>query len=522
MVTTNWRSVVAGALLVALLAACGGPGSTPAVGPDPAPQAADEPVTLTIAVHQDIQHWDPHNHNYTFTEAVHQNVFDYLVRMDPETGEFAPDLATSWRLVEPTVWEFQLRENVKFHNGLPFTAEDVKFTVERVAFDTSLKEQRTMATVKEVQIVDSHTVRIVTHEPDPVLLNRLSRIGSGIMSKAHWEAVGGLEGWQKDPVGTGPFKFESWVKDESITLVAFDEHWRGRPQIDKVVFRVIPEVATRVAELQSGGVDIALRIGVDNAQTVSADPGLTTASGLTNRVWLLMVRTQRDYVTGNPLVREAIELAVDRNALISVAEPGLGVPTRTRNTPGITGADPSLYNQDLYNPARAKELLAEAGYPDGGVPIGLLARSGGTDAIIAQALAGMLEEVGFQVNLEMLDATAFTNRLNAATTPEIYLNAFGNSMKDAEIAYTFLTTAIDIERIGYAPQDLVDLYQATKSEMDAARRAEMFSQIARRVADDRPQIALFQSGEVHGIRKGIEWKPTRDEMLWVYDIRVTR
>lgn len=545
----NWRSLVAALAVVGLLAVAGcgsvpqpagsasggdtaaptaapatsgstgtGQAAAPAAATQPAPKQG--PVRLVVGAHQDIRHWDIHNHNYTFTEAVHQNVFDYLVRMDAVSGKFQPELATSWQLIEPTVWEFKLREGVKFHNGDPFTAADVKFTVERVATNKDLTENRTMNVVKEVQVVDPHTVRIITHQPDPALLNRLSRIGSGIMPQQYWESVGGVDGWQKAPVGTGPFKFQQWVKDDRVTLVAFDDHWRGRARVDEVVIRILPEVATRVAELQAGGVDIALNIGVDNADMIQSDPNLAVAKGLNNRVWLLLARTQPESATGDPRVREAIELAIDKEALIAAASPGLGAPLRTRVTPGIFGHDPSLYNVNPVNQARARQLLADAGFA-GGLEIGLLSRNASDYSVVAQTVAGMLEQVGIKVNLEIVDTSVYNNKLSAGSNPELYLAAFGNSMKDAELAFTFITESAYHKRIGYKPDDALALFEQSRSEMDPEKRANLFRQLQQKVAADRPQIMLFQMGSVHGVRKGIQWQVPPDEMMWIYDMQVS-
>lgn len=198
------QNLALGALLVAgalLVTACGGgarpaqpqPGAQPQAQPQPA-EAPKGPVKLVVGASQDIIRWDIHNHNYTFTEAVHQHVFDYLVYFNLDTGKFEPGLASEWKMEDATTWSFTLRSGVKFHNGDPFTGEDVKFTLERVSRDKKLAEAGANRTIKEVQVVDPTHIKIITTQPDPILLNRLSRIGSGMLPRQYWESVGGVDG----------------------------------------------------------------------------------------------------------------------------------------------------------------------------------------------------------------------------------------------------------------------------------------------------------------------------------------
>lgn len=252
-----------------LLAACSGGGSgTKAPGPG---GGSGDTGKLVVGAPADIQHWDIHNHNYTYTEAVHQHVFDYLVYFNTETGKFEPGLATEWKLVDQTTWEFKLHKDVKFQNGDPFTADDVKWTLERVSRDKKLAEYGANRTIKEVKVVDPLTVRIVTTEPDPILLNRLSRIGSGMLPAKFLQEKGWDE-FQKDPFGTGAYKVKEWAKDDHLTLVAWPEGWRGKPKVSEILFRVIPEEQTRVSELITGNIDIALSVGSENAQSLQSNP----------------------------------------------------------------------------------------------------------------------------------------------------------------------------------------------------------------------------------------------------------
>ncbi len=184
---------------------------------------------------------------------VNDNVFDTLVHRGPR-HELEPALATSWRVVTDTVLEFKLRRGVKFHNGDALTPEDVKFSVERT-LDPSRKLtwQGQLRGVKEVQVLDGETLRLVTEKPFPALLPRLA--GFFIVPRKHVEKVGD-QAFAAGPVGTGPWRFVEWKRDQHIRLEAFDGHWRGRPPFRHLVFRGIPDVSTRLAELKTGGIDL--------------------------------------------------------------------------------------------------------------------------------------------------------------------------------------------------------------------------------------------------------------------------
>src|SRR5690606_32622796 len=204
----------------------------------------------------------------TAIESVLVNIFDYLVWRDAN-GDFEPGLATAWEPVADDAWRFTLREGVLWHDGEAFTAEDVKFTLERIATDENLAEHGNYNQIREVEIVNDHEVIIHTNGPDPILINRLSRLNSGIAPKHYVDAVG-WEQFALEPIGTGPFKFVEWRRDDRIVLEAFDDHWRGRPAYDRLVHRTIPEDSTRVGELITGGVQVAANVPVQDQDRVNS------------------------------------------------------------------------------------------------------------------------------------------------------------------------------------------------------------------------------------------------------------
>ena len=511
-----WLLVLVFALGVAV--GCG-----PADDPDD-PVAPDEPSELVIAQGTDVHGWDIHDRNHTATEAVHINVFDYLVYRD-DAGDIDPGLAYDWEILDDTTWRFYLEEGVQFHNGDEFTAHDVKWTLERVAHsDGELIEFGSYRQIKEVVVVDDYTVDIITHDPQPVLLNRLSRLGSGMLPSSYIEEIG-WDGFANDPVGTGPYRVVEWVRDDRVVMEAFDDHWRGRPDIDRVIHRAIPEDSTRVSELITGGVDIAVNIPPEDWDRLEADDEIDLKIGLSNRVMLLEVRCQPEYVTSDPRVREAIDYAIDNQLIIDSLLGGAAVPTRWRVTPGNFGYHPDYWDVYNYDPDRARELLADAGYPDG-VEIDLHGPIGRylKDTEVLEMIGGMLEAVGFDVNLQLMEWSAYIDMRNAYEHGDAMLIGYGNSLFDAAlpVGSLHMDHTVGSQRYGYVNEEVSALIDQAEVEMDRETRRDLYHQIIELLAEDRPQIALFKLPNAYGIREGVEFEPRLDEMLPFTQIELTR
>jgi peptide/nickel transport system substrate-binding protein len=474
---------------------------------------------LVIAQGIDIPGFDIHDHNTTAVEAVHVNLFDYLV-MRNAAGELEPALATEWEPVSDTAWRFSLREGVLWHDGEPFTAADVKYTLERVAGDASLQEYNNYRQIREVEIVNDHEIIIHTHDPDPILLNRISRIGSSILPMHHLEAVG-WDGFSASPIGTGPFRFVEWRRDDRLIMEAFDEHWRGRPVWDRLIHRTIPEDSTRVSELMTGGVQIATNVPTQDAERVEASGVARVAPWPTPRVMLFVLNTDESVATGDPRVREAIDYAIDNQLLIDALMGGLGTPVRGRVSPGISAADMSLYDTYLYDPERAVALLEEAGYGPGELTIKIQGPAGRypLDADMAELVGVMLEQVGVNTELEVVEWSAYLSRIwDADNVDNLGLIGLGNSMFDASLAFTaLLCDGSYFGKTAWCNETFDRAVLDAETTLDEEARTELLSQAYRLVAEERPMIFLFQLENLAGVSTAIEWSPRPDEMLWMFD-----
>ncbi|HSF28871.1 MAG TPA: ABC transporter substrate-binding protein, partial [Candidatus Tectomicrobia bacterium] len=231
--------------------------------------AADED-RIVLALERDQNNMDPFLHFQRVGILMNINMYDSLLHKTPKL-QYEPSLATEWRALDDTTWEFKLRKGVKFHSGDPFIAEDVKFTFERVLNpETKSPQIGNVRAVKEVKVVDEHTVHLVTDKPFPLLLERM--VFFPIMPKKHFEKVGAQAFADQAPSGTGPYKFVEWKRDQYLRLERFEEHWRGPAPIKTFIIRVIPETATQVAELKTGGVDIVRSLPPDLMPDLKANP----------------------------------------------------------------------------------------------------------------------------------------------------------------------------------------------------------------------------------------------------------
>ncbi|CAH1193182.1 Glutathione-binding protein GsiB [Paenibacillus allorhizoplanae] len=230
---------------------------------------------LTIGMPTDMLTFDIHNHNSISTEAIHINMFSYLFKRSSDM-EIKPDLVESYKVIDDTTWEFKLKKNVTFHSGDPLTAADVKYTLERVAKDKSLREYPNYKQIIEVRMIDNLRFQILTDGPQPALLNRLSSLGSGILPKNYIER-NGFDYFLTHPVGSGPFKFVEWVHDDYLTLESYNKFYGGRVKAwDRVVFRKIPDDRSRIIDLLAGGSDIAVNIPPDLVHIINAQEDVTT------------------------------------------------------------------------------------------------------------------------------------------------------------------------------------------------------------------------------------------------------
>jgi peptide/nickel transport system substrate-binding protein len=450
---------------------------------------------------------------------VNINMFDSLLHKNRRL-EYEPSLATSWKAVSDTVWEFKLRKGVQFHNGELLTAEDVKYSFERV-LDPAKKSPQVgnIRAIKEVRIVDPETIHLVTDKPFPLLLERM--VYFGIVPKKHVEKVGDQAFGTTATVGTGPWKLVEWKRDQHIRLEAFDGHWRGKPPFKHLVFRAVPEVATQVAELKTGGVDLIRNVSADLVPELKSHPQTTISSAPILRVHYVHL-DMRTPPFDKKLVRQAANYAIDKQAIIQKLMGGLGTQVATVVQPAAFGHDPAVAPY-AYDPKKAKELLAQAGYPNG---VDITLHSAFVEfRPVFEAIAQMLTEAGLRTTARMWDPGPAWNKFfqGEGKATHGYYGSWGNySVFDADAV---LHPLYHTEPGGWVGKwyirvpELDALIDQARSTVDQTQRKRSYAQIQRLIREDAPSIYLFTQYDSLGVSKKVDYQARGDEWLWLFDAK---
>jgi peptide/nickel transport system substrate-binding protein len=481
--------------------------------------------TLTVALVSHAPTLDPHMHFERVGILVNINMFDSLLHKNAKL-EYEPSLAVSWKPINDTTWEFKLRKAVKFHNGDTMTAEDVKYSFERVLEPGKEKKKSpqygNIRAIKEVRIVDPDTVQLVTDKPFPLLLERL--VFFPIVPKKHVEKVGDEAFGTTAPLGTGPWKFVEWKRDQYIRLEAFDGHWRGKPAFKQLVIRAIPEVATQIAEIKTGGVDLIRNVSADLVPELKSHAQTYVSSAPILRVHYVEL-DMRVPPFDKKLARQAANYAIDRQAIIQKLMGGLGRQVATVVQPPAFGHDPDVAPFP-YDPKKAKELLAQAGYPSG---VDITIHSAFVEfRPVFEAIAQMLTDVGIRAQPRMWDPGPAWNKFLQAegkATHAMY-GSWGNySVFDADAVLHPLFHTEPGGWIGkwYTRVEGLDkLIDEARSTVDQPRRKRTYSQIQKLIRDEAPAIFLFTQYDTLAISKRVEYAARGDEWLWLFDAKPKR
>jgi peptide/nickel transport system substrate-binding protein len=466
---------------------------------------------LTVAFQELVTSFDPPFDWAIVATWIHSNISDCMVWRDRETGKFIPWLAERWQKINDTTWRFFLRKDVKFHNGEPFNAQAVKFTIDRMLQDRKMLVWAQWQFVNEIKVIDDFTVEVVTRSPEPAMLSKMAGTGCQMVAPRYMQQVG-LQGYASKPVGTGAFKVVEWRKDDRIVLEANPDYFQGKPGVDELIIRAIPEPSTRVAELLRGGVDLVVSVPTQDWDRVRGNQNLKLNRFLTTQTMLIAFRTGPGWVTADPRIRAAAEYAIDRDQLIKIA--GGGIPTRTRITPPTLGSHPNLFKKNIYSQERAKALLREAGYQ--GQPLTFHSTtSWPMQQEITVAISSMLEAVGFKIDLKILDISTFREQIYFPNkNREIYMDALGNSFFDPWVAVLNLLCSRS-QRTDYCKPEMDALIQQAASEMVVEKRKQLYYKIQEVVSEDRPFVFLYQMEDTVGMVKSVQWKPAPDGFVWL-------
>lgn len=442
-------------------------------------------------------------------------VWDTLIERDPATGEYKPNLATAWKWTDDQTLEVTLRQGVKFHNGEPFDADDVVYTYNTVAHDDGVKFKRIVSWVDNVEKVDPFTIRIHTKGPFPQAIEFLAG-PMPVYPNEYYKQVGS-QGMSNKPVGTGPYKVVEMKPGEMYTLVRNDDYnWgspKGTAKIGHVIVREIPDVQTQVAELISGGVDVTADLTPDLVAKLKDQPGITAAMAETLRLFYIgfdaMGRSKTAPIE-NVKVRQAINHAVDRKAIVDNLMGGAARVIDTPCHPLQFGCDASAAVDYGYDPAKAKALLAEAGYASG-FDVDLYAEA---PAYEAEAIMGYLAAVGIHTKLNRLPWEAYRDAQLANKTP-IFLTNWGSySLADAAASIGVFFNGGE-DDFADDPQ-VIEALKVADTSVDPAKRKEYYAKAIKRITEQAYWLPMFSGIRSYAWDSDLDFAPYADEIPRFY------
>jgi peptide/nickel transport system substrate-binding protein len=459
---------------------------------------------LTVAQAQDPGNLDPIDTFLLSWGSIGSNIFDGLV-VRTEELVLEPALATSWDFsADNKRIRFNLREGVTFHNGEPFNAAAVKFTFDRLLGEEGAKgpQQSNYVSIENVEIVDDLTVDFVMKSADPVMLTKLSGYGAMIVPPAYLAEVG-ADAFDKKPVGTGPFKVVEYTPSQSVKLDANEAYWRGAPKLDTLTYRFISEPSTRIAELQSGGVDLAMNIPASSIDVLNGDDNVDLVSVPGPTVFFLRLKIA-DGPTSDVRVRQAINLAIDRQAIIDGLLGGEGTPISSLQGTKSFGYDADLKGYD-FDPEAAKALLAEAGHASG-LEMTMDVRSDdATFKEVAQAITGYLGAVGIKVKLQLHESGVYWSEIvPKGQTGDMYAFAWGGWTFDFDNTAYLLYHSGEFWNPYIEDATLDALLEKQRQSYDADLRQKTLSDVARYSHENALEVPLYNTATMYGVRKNVQ------------------
>ncbi|MGY6703336.1 ABC transporter substrate-binding protein [Roseinatronobacter sp.] len=497
-----------------------------ALGLTAAPAKADDLiVALSTFSEETLVPWAGSGQRKTYLDLV----YEYLTYVDPATQETVPGLAQSWSASDDGLnWTFTLREGVTFSNGDSLTSADVAYSIERMIREDSRAGPSSVMrrAIAAVETPDDRTVVVTLNTPDHELAQGYFGASQqlGIVSKSYFDAVG-EEAAEANPVGTGPYEFERLVSGSEILMVLRDDmddgHWRASPEFDRVIFRVVPEESTRVAMLRTGEADIA-PIGFDSIPTLR-DAGLSIVSA--PATWSPVIRfgglvqTSEDrYNPDAPWaareVRQALNYAVDKQEIIDALFQGEATIAAS-DTPVPAWENVAPYP---YDPERARELLAEAGYPNGfDITLRSFTTTPGAELpLMAEAVALYWQDIGVNVTIEPIDWPALRSAWTEGRANDYVWTHRGFPFASAANGLEAGFTANSLFA-SYTTPELEDMIAAFGQEPDADRRTEMFTEIGQHLRDEAAAVFIALANEPYGVSAKVGDWDISTSYIWNFD-----
>lgn len=467
-------------LLCGMLAGCGPTGSSSTTTDGSDDGAKD---TLIVAIPESPTYMDPMVQASIGTYRVTTQMFDRLVMMDNDMN-LVPGLAESWEVIDDTTTVFHLRQGVKFHNGEEMTSEDVKYSLERCIANPGVNYNYLI--IESITCDDDYTVTIKTSAPFNALLYRLSLDAASIICKS---ADTSAEEFNKNPVGTGPFKFVSWELGGDVVLEAFEDYWGGAPAAKRVIFRTIPEALNRTIGLETGEVDLAYDLGITDLESLADNASVTTLTSPSTTVWYVGMNVQKAPFD-NEKVRQAVAYALDPQGYIDLVFSGEATPANyTMLPPSVDGyvSDCSDYS---CNVEKAKELLAEAGYPDG-FSTTLWCSDTQVMRDSAVVIQEQLRQVGINAEVKTLESGQFQSETGNGAH-DMFIMSKTSIDPDSMLRSMYHTEALGPSgnRCFWTTPEVDALIDEASTTTDTEHAMELYAEIQSKVAEAAPLVPM--------------------------------
>jgi peptide/nickel transport system substrate-binding protein len=450
-------------------------------------------------------------------ETTAMQLYDSLVAFDDD-GKLVPALAERWEVSEDiTEYTFHLRHDVTFHNGEPFNADSVVFSWER-ASTSGFSNARSWSYASSVEKIDDYTVKVTTPEVDVLLLSTMA--DNWFMIPPGYFAEVSQEGFDEHPIGTGPFMFVEWVKGDHITMTANLNYWGGAPKIETLIFRPIPESATRVAAIQTGEVDIVTRLSAEEATSLLGVKNVQVIKYPGTRVYYIAfnnLTTGLDQPTMDAKVRQAMNYAVDVDAIIDALFGGFAKPAI-----GFVNTSDLGYDNAApfgYDPDKALDLLAEAGYPNG-FKIDMACPAGAYTHFeeVCEAIVGYLGAVGIDVNLEILESGQFWDLEGGKKLPPLFGDSWSSVGGES---YHRLAGALGGWEAGWSvwsDPEIDRLLNEIKTTVDQDARAVLYGEVQVYMRENPPFIYLYEPYNFEAINTRVQdYKPRSSELYFLHE-----
>jgi peptide/nickel transport system substrate-binding protein len=486
----RWTAIVVMVTVIASAAFAAGAG-----------EQEEGPETLVVGQIAEPNALDPHTVTAVNDFRILVNLYDGLVRFQDGSLAVEPALATDWEISEDgTVYTFELRQGVNFHDGTPFNAEAVKFNFDRMLdeshpyYDTGpFPLSFYFSAIQETRVVDEYTVQLILNEPFAPLMSNLAYPTGLLVSPTAVETYG--EDFGRNPVGTGAFQFVEWQSNTSVTVEANEDYWDGSVGVDQVIFRPITDANTRVTEMLSGGLDLMVEVPPDSVQVFEQRDEFTVYEQAGPHLWFLILNLREGPFTSKAM-RQAVNYAIDKEGLVENVLQGTATVADSPIPPAFDWA----YNEDLdpypYDPERAQELIEEAGYS--GEELVFYVTEGGSGMLdpvpMGTAIQADLEAVGLDVTIETYEWNTFLGRVNPGLEGKADMAQMAWMTNDPDtLPFLALRTEAWPEEGGfnsgyYSNPEVDELLAQARRSTDQSERARLYREVQEIVYDDAPWV----------------------------------